>query len=915
MSRKLPAGSRRLLRIGSVPKDLDEELAFHFEKTIEELMQSGATEQEARAEAARRFGDESSYRREITSIDHAAARTRRVAEKFDALRHMWTQSVRSIFRSPALTTGVVLAFALGIGANAIMFGIIDRLLLRPPLHIAAPDRVSHLYFEQYYDNLRERVAESVISYPDYVDMLKAKSFESVGAESDRELTIGSGESAKRVTADLVTGNFFDMLGTKPALGHFFDPATDKIGGVRETVISYGMWKSDFAGSRDAIGKTIDFGYGPYTIIGVTPKGFTSVGLSRIDLYLPLHVAAAQLQGDTWAPDPDGRNWQWINVFARLAPGVTAERASAEASAIHKAASAETVARGEWGKDPSVIAGSLIVAKGPNAPGALVVTKLLAGVSFLVLLIAAVNVANLLLARTIRQRREIAVRLALGVSRTRLVGQLVMEGVMLALLGGAAALAVEHWGGDLVKRILLPDVAWNDFGSDTRVVWAVAALALLAGIIAAVVPASQLIRRDISDTIRQAGSGGITRTSSGLRTSLALAQTALSVILLVGAGLFVRSLRTVRGLDLGMDVQNVSFAVPRATRDAIGNAERDAMFEAGAERISRIPGVRAVATASTFPFLSRRQLQLRAEGVDSIPRPRTGGLAVHGVSPSYFEAMGLSILRGRGLRATDGDGGQRVAVMNEDMAAYIWPNEDAIGKCLYIGDKTKPQPCTRVVGIVENAVNAQIGDSLAVQYYVPLRQTDMDPDTKQAEPIAGHADFWIIRTAPGIAVPIDAVRKTILALNPGVRFADVTPMKDRIRDETRAWTLGATMFGIFGALALVVAAIGLYSVLAFDIAQRTRELGLRTALGASATQLVRMVVSRAVFITAAGMAIGGTIAVALAPRVKDLLFQVSPHDPLTYVGVTVTLGAVAIAAAAIPGLRATRVDPNIALRAD
>jgi predicted permease len=901
---RLPEGARRWLRIGNVRRDVADEISFHFQRTVEDLVSQGMSEREAHEEASRRFGNEAEYMRELETIDTRAARGRRFGSLVDSMRQVVVTSLRSVARSPGLTTGVVLAFALGIGANATMLGIIDRLLLSAPAAVADAEAVRHVYVSQYIDFMGKRITDPTLSYPDYVDFTKTTSFTSVSAVSTNDLTVGSGADARVVPAALVSGNFFETLGTQPALGRFLNAATDHAGGVQEVVLSHAMWQREYGGAADVLGKTIDFGKGAYTIVGVAPRGFTGVSLERIDMWLPLHVVATQIMGPDWQPDPAGRSWQWLDVYARLAPGTSLEQAQAEATQVHRTARAAGIATGDWGRDPNVILASLIEARGPNASSSTVVAKLLAGVSVLVLLIACVNVANLLLARTVLQRRETVVRLALGISRRRLIAQIVLEGVVLALLGGIAALAVERWAGGLVRRTLLPQIAWDDVAASRLVLPVVMLLAVAAGVLSALVPALQVARRNLADTMRQATAGGITRTTSRIRTTLALSQTALSVILLVGAGLFVRSLHNVRALDLGFEPDDLIYAMPRVSAGAITDDERLDMFERVLDRLDRIPGVTS-AVASTMPFRSRRTLPLRAQDVDSIVQPPSGGPFVHTVSPTYFRVMGLDIVRGRDFTADDARPGNPVAIVGAAMAEYLWHGADPLGKCLYIGRRDLQQRCTTIVGVVENASNTSLREEeVMVQYYLPLGSSQG----------GGGGDYWFVRTN-GDARIIDAVRREIMATDPRIRYADVKPFQDVIDPQTRSWTLGATMFGIFGLLALVVAAIGLYSVLSFDVAQRTREIGIRGALGASSGTLLSMVVRRALLMTAAGIAIGAGVAILLAPRVSELLFDVDARDPMTFGSVGLALILVAFFASLMPALRATRVDPNVALRSD
>jgi predicted permease len=894
MSRDRFAGIRRVLRIRNVERDLDDELAFHFEQSVEELMRQGLSRQNAEAEAHRRFGNEQRYRRELARLDRRAESNRRLA--------LWGQDVRYAVRRmgrwPGLTAGIVLTFALGIGANATMFGIIDRLLLRPPEHIVEPERVTRPMIDQFVSWIGMRQTSDIMGYPDYVNLKRVESFSDVAAFTGRELTLGRGEEARRRPAVLASDNFFALLGVQPALGRFWAPEEDAPGAEGTAVIGYDLWQQQFGGDRSVLGQTIDFGHGAYTIIGVTPRNFTGVNLSRVDVWLPLLTAGSQLMGSSeWITSP---NWIAFRPVARLAPGATSEQAVLEATTLHRQARADEIAEGKSDPEARVLVAPLIAARGPLATSESAVAKWLLGVSLIVLLIACANVANLLLARMIRQQRETGIRLALGISRGRLLAQTLTESLVLAMLGAAAALLVTHWGGSFVRNVLLPDIVWGDAVMDLRVLVLVLVLTVVTGVLAAVAPALQANRAEVQDTLR---SGGRTLSPPALRTrnALTVLQAALSVVLLVGAGLFVRSLQQAQALDLGIDPEGVVLIQPVFEQGLAADRKRE-FYRQAAERLAALPGVEHISASVGAPFVMARGSSVQVPGIDSIPRLPGGGPYFQAVQPGYFPALGLQIQQGRGIAPEDVEGAPRVAVVSELMARTLWPEGSAVGKCLILAEDA---PCTEVVGVVEDARRFRLQEDAAMQFYVPLDQG----------PRGDTPDVLFVRVGSSPDVLLPTLQRELLRLEPGLRFAYARPLQDLVAPQLRSWQLGATMFTVFGFLALLVAAIGLYSVLAFAVAQRTHELGIRAALGATRERLMRMVISQGVALVVIGTVLGLIAALAASSRIEPLLFQTSPRDPFTFGAVAAVLLLVAILAAALPGWRATRVDPSEALRSD
>jgi predicted permease len=809
----------------------------------------------------------------------------------DTVKH----ALRGIVRSPALSLGIILAFALGIGANATMYETVERLLLRAPPHIEDADGVRRVMVHRLRGG--GRTYNATITFPEYRDFAEVGGFSHVAAVRGREVTLGDGEAAQQVRGVMVTASFWPLLGVQPALGRFFTEEEDRFGADRVAVLSYSRWQREYGGAASVLDQTIDFGDGPYTIIGVTPKGFTGVDLLPVDFFAPFMVShETAFGGANWSEE---RNISFFTAVARVRRGVPLDAVEAEATTRHRAAWSDDAT---YDSEASVVAAPLLLARGPNAPAEAAVARWLLGVAVVVLLIACLNVANLLLARMLRQRREFSIRLALGISRTRLITQVMAEGVLLGLLGGSAALLLAMAGGSFVQNALLPNIDWSG-GPSAAQVFMVLALSILAGAISALVPALQASQSDVGGGLRTAA-GGITRSTARVRATLTMVQAALSVLLLVGAGLFVRSLDRISHTDFGMALWEVAFVEPTFVAGTIEDEERRHYFEQAAERLTRLPGVASAALTSGVPFRSSYAGPLRADGLDSIPRAPTGGASANAVSNDYFRTMGVRLQRGRLFDERETHNSPRVVVLNASFAQALWPGEDPLGRCLYVG-RGDDVACSEIIGVVQDARRGSLVEEVTYQYYVPIQQG------QTSFPLDG----LMLRIPGDMPATLAAVQRELLALDSRVRFVRSRPMEDMVAGELRQWRLGATMFSLFGALALLVAAIGLYSVLAFDVAQRVREIGLRTALGASSGSIIRLVMSRAVRITAAGVAIGVLLALILAPRLRDMLYQVSPRDPLTFATVIVTLGTVSLVAAWIPAWRASRVDPNVALKAE
>jgi len=611
-------------------------------------------------------------------------------------------------------------------------------------------------------------------------------------------------------------------------------------------------------------------------------------------------ANLRMHGETWWTT---YHWTWASMLAQRKPWVSVAAASADLSTEYRRSYAgqESVDHGmtplEIAK-PRALAGSVLSERGPNASSETKVATWLTGVAIVVWLIACANVANLLLARALRRRREIAVRLALGVSRGRLALQLLTESVLLAVLGGAAGVLVAQFGGAVLRAELLTTTSGTSVVTDPRTLLFAGAAALMAGLLTGLAPIFQTRRADLTQDLK-AGEGEGAMHRSRMRVALLVLQGALSVVLLVGAGLFVRSLGNVRAVPLGFTADSV-LAVDLQMRGVqLDSAKNVALRRSLLEEASTIPGLTHWSRQITMPFWSTWSMGLHVAGIDSVDR--LGEFDLNAVSADYFATMGTRLLRGRGITDQDVAGAPRVMVVSEAMAHTLWPGREALGECVRVGDDTVP--CTTVVGVAENIKAQSLSDDRGLFYYTAIAQ--FNPD--------GGGLFLRVHGDP--ARMQETIRRRLQPLMPGASYVTTTPLAKVVGGETRSWRLGATMFTVFGLLALVLAAIGLYSVIAYNVAQRTHELGVRVALGAGMRDLMRLVLTEGMVLAGAGVGLGTGIALVVSRWVAPTLFAESPRDPAVFLTVAATLLAVALLASFVPARRAARVDPMRALRSE
>jgi predicted permease len=738
----------------------------------------------------------------------------------------------------------------------------------------------------------------------YLDLLRdTESFTAIAAFQSRRMGIGSGDALREVPVTLATGSFFEFFGARPVVGRFFTAAEDSVPvGTPVAVLGYAFWQSQFGGSPDVIGQTIQIDRFVGTIVGIAPEGFVGMSDQGVPAaYVPLTAYAYAFRG---AGYPANYNWSWLEMIARRKPGVTIAAAEADLSQAFQQSWRQAYAEAPgWGSvedvRPRGALGPVQLERGPQASRDSQVATWISGVALIVLLVACANVANLLLSRAVSRRREIAMRLALGVTRGRLLRQLLIESLVLATLGGVAGLFMTRWGGAALRTMFLPPDFPISVLTDGRTLLFLGAVTLFAAVLTGLVPALHARRTDLASAIR-AGARDEAYQRSRTGTALLVFQAALSVVLLVGAGLFVRSLQNVQAFRLGYDVEPVLFASGNARGVKLDDAEQRALNLRLLQAAQSFPGVSSATLAASVPFWSNEGRGLYVAGIDTVSH--LGNFVLQAASPDYFKTLGTRILRGRSFDATDGERSPRVVVVSEGMARALWPGQEAIGQCIRINDRTGP--CVTVIGMTEEMRVRSLTSEREYTYYIPDSQYDDVMYPQVFARVTGDAKHVV-----------EALRRRLQAEMPGAAYVTVVPLRELVDPNLRAWQFGATMFVAFGALALVLAAIGLYSMIAYGVAQRTRELGVRMALGASAGHVVRLIVRGALRLVVAGVVIGGVVALWAAPRMEALMFQASPRDPVVFGAVAVVLLAVAAVASLAPAVRAMRLDPNVALRAD
>jgi len=821
---------------------------------------------------------------------------------WDALRRDVIFAIRSLRREPAFALFVAATLALATGANAALFGIADRLLVRGPDHVRDAERVRRVYVTAQPPGMGQFTTAGV-GHVTYDIVRRASSAEAAATYAINDGTTGRGAEAREIKIGYASASLFSLLGVQPAQGRFFADEEDSTTGARRVaVISDGLWQRQFGRATDVLGRSLIINDDPYDIVGVAPSGFTGAELGRVDVWAPMNLLSARITND-WM-----RSWsaQWLSVIIRLRQGVDPDAASDELTTLFTRAYDGDE---KHMREARVWTAGLGAADDGSEPAESRVVRWLSGVSLLVLLIACANVMNLLLARGARRARELGIRRALGASRLALLRMLVIESTLLSLIGATLGLLVAHVIGGAARNTLLSSIEWSSAPVDARVLLVSLVTATAMGVFVGVVPAIDVTRDALARALRSGVRGGSGRRLR-LRAALTVVQSTLSVALLIGAGLFVRSVWNARHVDLGFDPDRVLVVeVSRASLAGLDTSARDTerarrrLFLAGVlDRVRGVPGVEGASVAVGLPFGNRFSVRITVPDLDALPQTGTGGPSISAVEPAYFRTMGTRLLRGRDFNPTDRAGSAPVAIISEFMARTVWPGRDPIGRCVRIGDP--PGPCTTIVGVAENTHRARLVEAPKMHVYIPLGQE-----------VGFGGAAMLVRSSQDAESVADAVRSELTTADATITFVATETLAERIDPQMRSWELGTSTLLFSGLLALVVSAVGIYSLLAYLVADRRHEIGVRLALGARVDHVAMIVVRWSIGMSLAGIAAGCLIAAALGTFMQPLLFQVSARDPMVFGSVAGVLLLVALAASLLPSLRAARVDPLEALRAE
>jgi predicted permease len=866
-------------------RELQDEIATHVALLEDAARADGLDGDLARHDARRRFGNPTAYREQAVG----AGMTAWLADVAQDVRH----ALRQMRRAPGFTLAVIVTLALGIGGTTAVFSVVDALSLKAPAGVGEASSLRRLFIRR-----DAGTAQTPGGGPGFWDdavamqpRTSAAALAGVAAYTPPTmLSLGRGVDAMSVQASVVSADFFNVLGAIPAQGRLFGQQDDRAGAAPVVLISHKLWTTRFGGAKDVVGTSANVGGALATIVGVTAKDFVGLDDTPIDVWVSPSAAKAVgiVSDDTWRSTA-----LWVHFVARLARGADESRAAAEGSAALRQAA---VATPDLDPTPEVRFGPIALAGAVRGSDQLPLWLLL--VSALVLLIACANVANLLLARGIARQRDLAMRLSLGAGPWRIARQQLVESLLFAVCGGGAGIAVAQWTMGLMRQFPLPPAAGR---IDGRLLLFALAVSLLTTLLFGLLPAIRATRVDPVRALRQShAAGGLARDRT--RRALVIAQIALSLPLLAGAGLFVQSLRYAWAVKTGFDVDHLLIAKVDLQHAGYAPDAREAFYNLAVARLSSVSGVERAAIAH-FPPLSGIGMVLRWSVPGRDEQMRLGNTS-NVVGAGYFETAGTRLLRGRGIDVTDLRGSELVAVVNESMARLMADDGEVVGRCVPLNRQVRLGGCTRIVGVVEDQRGWFFDTDIHPRIFKAWAQ---GPDVV---PSVFGPPTIVVRAAGDPHRIAAAVQSAIQGLRSDLPFVSVDLPIDSIGTSYR---LGATLFGAFAVLALVLASVGLYGVLGYFVTERTPEIAIRLSLGASRRAVLGLIARQGLALVAVGMMAGLGIAFVGARYLKSLLFGITTHDPLSFAGATIALLVVALVAALLPARRATQIDPIVALR--
>lgn len=884
--------------------ELDEEIRFHLAADAEERIDGGLAPEQARSEAQRDFGNVL-LTRELTRETWGWAPAELLLRDIGS-------ALRMMRRNTGYTCAVVLTMALGIGLNAPMYEMLSRLFIQPPPHIEDPDAVHRVWLSER-DDSEDRgaftgpaVARDRMQWPEFSALSadNAPTGAVAGYTAPRFTPNGRGQTAENLRVSWVTGEFLDLLGVEPVVGRLIGPEDDDPAAAPVAVVSDGYQRERFASPREALGATLEFDDVTYVVVGVLPSGFSGPDPDRADVWLPLEPAVTGSRGDRWRRFGSGFS---LTPLVRLPPGLTVETAGAAATAAVRAARADSPFGGSLDPEATVVLGSILRTRGPSSPsGEIRLALVVGGVTLLVLLIATVNMSNLLLVRVAARRRELAVRYALGAGRWGVGRLLAIESLVLAAVSGAAALIVAAVVGRTLRLTLLPGHQGTVDALNLTAVGFTGIAVLAVGLCATIAPAVYAARsRQIE---RLDSSRGASAFGTPVRTGLIVVQAALSLVLLCGTAVFYRSFEAARQVDIGYVKEHL---LTVELGDFGGSPLDESTVSAMEARVRNLPGVRQVAQSTNTPMGRIAMVSgLRLEGHDR--PPFRYGPYVNLTSTNFFDVAGLEVLEGRGFNEWDRTDTQKVAVVNTTFAQQAWPSRSPVGRCLFVGSEATD--CTTVVGVVESALEfGLIATDGHPVYFLPISQTT---SSTSLSGFAASRRVLIVRTRDNPGTVVAPVLGILGDLFPNLPRRTVQSLPAIFASQIKTWRIGTRLFGASAALAVLLAAIGLYAVIAFGVRQRELEFGIRRALGARASRLLRMVLARGFSLAAAGVAAGALAALWAGRFIEPLLFDGrTPRDPLAFAAAALVLLTIAVMASYLPARRASRADPRQALEAE
>jgi predicted permease len=886
--------------------ELTEELAEHLEDHYRELRSSGASEEDAYQTAISELDDahplraESQRSQRMTRYDAVPAGDVRSGNFMEDLWRDLRYAVRTLRKSPVFTVVAALTLALGIGANTAVFTIINTLLLNP-LPVEKISGLAALNTTQTRQTSQSRDLQ-VISFLNLKDFReRTHAFSSLAGHSNpMAVTMIDQGEPHRVFMELVTGNYFHTLGLHPSLGRFFLPDEDtKPGAGAVVVLGYAAWQSRFGGASGILGRTIKLNNIPFTIVGIGPKNFK--GLYAVfgpDLWVPSMMAEQILPAQQQKALSD-RAMPLFTGIGRLGPGVALAQAQAEMKIVAAALEKEYP---DANQGQSVAVRSLIeAAYGPERQPLLFGSALLMAIVGFVLLIACSNVANLLLARAAVRRQEIAVRMALGAGRSRLIRQLLTESVLLGLLSGVLGFLFGYGGCRVLSSLRPAEYAQNlvDLRLDPAVFGFAFAVAIVTGLIFGIVPALRSSRTSVSEVLKEE-----TRTAGRSRSRLSLAnillagQVAVSLVLLVVAALFLRSIQHEYTIDPGYQTKHLALFMLYPGQAGYDQARTEQFYKQAPDRIAGVPGVSSVSWASNLPLWGRKETGIVIEGQEQRKKSEAISAVVNTVDLNYFSTLGILFVEGRDFTQDDRDISTAIAIINDTMAAKYWPNQNPLGKRLQL---PRGKKFLEVVGVVKTTNYQTLGEPPQPCIYIPLRQNFSD------------GMILYVRTERDPSTTLAAIQGEIRNLDPGLPLEDIRT-GTKLIDQALWWSkIGVGLLGVFGVLALGLASVGLYGIMAYSVNQRRREIGVRMALGASQESVSLLVLRQGMAVVMSGVAVGVGLAFLLGRALSRFLYGVSGSDFLSIGSATLVLLVVALVACYLPARSASRVDPLVALR--